>query len=72
MKLNQVEKLLIRGLLFFPLNEQEREAIFLTLNTNEERWALITFMQENRTATAQDIKNAVGAIIESTGKKLTE
>ena len=71
MKLNQVEKLLIRGLLLFPLNEQDREAIFLTLQSNEEKMALMIFMKENPNATAQEIKNAVGAIIKLTGKNPT-
>ncbi len=69
MQLNQVEKLLIRGLLLFPLNEQEREAIFLSLQSNEEKMALMIFLQENKNATAQEIKNAVGTIIKLTTTK---
>ena len=66
MQLTKAQELLIRGLKLFPMTPQEREEIFLTLKTDEERWALMTYMKENRNATAQEIKEEVSRIIKST------
>ena len=64
MQLTKAQELLIRGLKLFPMAPQEREKIFQTLKTDEERWALMTYMKENRNATAQEIKEEVSRIIE--------
>ena len=63
MSLTETEKLLIRGLMLFPLNEQERKAIFHILQSDAERWALMDYLQQNRNATAQEIKEEVSRII---------
>ena len=72
MELTLIEKLLIYGLTLFPLDEMERKAIFHILKTEEEMEELILFLRLNEKATAQEIKEEVTRIIESTGKKVTD
>ncbi len=67
--LTKMQELLIRGLKLFPMTPKERETIFRMLKTEEERWALMIFMKENRGATAQEIKRVADMIIELTSKK---
>ena len=64
MELTLIQKVLIYGLTLFPLNEEERKAIYYILKTDEEREMLISFLKENENATAQEIKEEVSRIIE--------
>lgn len=64
MELTEVQKLLIRGLMLFPLDEKEQEAIFLILESDKEKMMLMEYMAEHPNSTAQDLKNEVGRILE--------
>ena len=55
MSLTSKEKLLIRGLMLFKLKKETMEMIFVLLETDEQRMAMMEFMAENREATEQDI-----------------
>ena len=66
MELTEIQKLLIRGLMFFPLTEKEREAIFLILESDEEKMMLMEYMAEHLNATAQELKNEAGRILKLT------
>ena len=55
MELTLIRKLPSYGLTLFPLSEEEQEAIFLVLKTDEERKALTSFLKKNEDATAREI-----------------
>jgi hypothetical protein len=62
-------KHLVRGLQFFPLTEQEREAIYVVLDTDEQKMMFMEYMANHEHATAQELKNEVGRILKMTQKK---
>ena len=66
MKLTKTQKRLARRLIHFPLTEKEQEEIFLTLESDKERMMLMEYMSEHPNATAQELKNEVGRILEMT------
>ena len=56
MELSETQKLLIRGLMLFPVSEENQEAIFLFLFKSEENmWSMMDFLANNRDATEQQI-----------------
>lgn len=63
MELTEVQKLLIRWLMLFPLDEKEQEAIFLILESDKEKMMLIDYMADHPNVTAQELKNEVGRIL---------
>ena len=69
MSITEASKLLVRGLQFFPLTEREQEAIFLILESDEEKMLLMEYMANHEHATAQELKNEVGRILKMFHKK---
>ena len=66
MELTESQKLLIRGLRFFDLTEEEQEAIFLFLQTEEQQWAMMDYLVDHRHATGQDVLKELSRILKTT------
>ena len=55
MALTETQKLLIRGLRLFNLDEETQEGIFLSLQNEAQQWELMDFLCANKTATEAEI-----------------
>lgn len=66
MQLTPIQTLLAYGLNLTKLPDEEWEAVFNFLETEEEQMKMILFHKENPNATNQEILNALGAIIKLT------
>ena len=67
--LTATEKYLIRGLQFFPLTYQEREEIFMMVETAEEQIRLMKYMASREGASVEELKNVASQIIKMTRQK---
>ena len=72
MELTITQKLLIYGLTLFPLEEQDQEAIFLVLKTQEQQEEMVAFLMLHPEASGQEVLNEMGRIIKKTLKKQDE
>ena len=63
MQLTATEALLAYGLNLTKLPDEEWEAVFNFLETEEEQMKMILFLKHNEKATNQEIMNELGRII---------
>ncbi len=69
-ELTKLEKVLMYGLSLTPMDEDDQVATFCFLTTNEMKIEMIRFLKSHPEATAQEILNVTGSIIEY--KKITD
>ena len=66
MELTKMETLLIDGLRFFDLSDEDQEAIFLILRTEEQQVLMMDYLVDNRNASGQDIMKEMLRIYRAT------
>lgn len=64
MQLTPIQMLLAYGLNLTKLPDEEWEAVFNFLETEEEQMKMILFLKHNEKATNQEIMNELGRIVE--------
>lgn len=69
MELTKLEKALIIMLDRTDLPEEDQEAIFLFLQTEEQQYRMLDFLHNNPKASGQEILNRFGEIL--AGRKLS-
>ena len=68
MALTQGEKLLIKTLTEFPLDEETQEAIFLCLDTNVQQYLMMEYLVTHPEATQEEIMSRFVDILKQTKK----
>ena len=68
MSFTQTEKHLATGLRLFGLTEDDQEAVFLVLQTEEQQLAMVDYMLKHQNASEQDILKETVRILKSTVK----
>ena len=66
MELTQTEMYLIAGLKLFDLSDEDQEAIFLILRTEEQQVLMMDYLVDNRNASGQDIMKEMLRIYRAT------
>ena len=69
MDLTVTQKLLIYGMTLFPLSEENQEAIFHSMKSDEMQLLMIRYLQTYPSATEQQILNEAGRIIKQAQQK---